>query len=154
MTQSILRWCNVNKQNVLGLRYNQICQKKIFLNLVLPTTFTLFLGTPAEISSAVCYLNSPAAAYITGTTLNVDGGSSLYSPPLVPVEGIFFISYLFFIVLNSLIYSLSTNQSKHATFVSRIPDGFFEYKEFSKREELLSDKISNGKVENTKNEMQ
>ena len=45
------------------------------------------LGTPAEISSAVCYLNSPAAAYITGTTLNVDGGSSLYSPPLVPVEG-------------------------------------------------------------------
>jgi len=44
------------------------------------------LGTPAEISSAVCYLNSPAAAYITGTTLNVDGGSSLYSPPLVPVE--------------------------------------------------------------------
>ena len=49
---------------------------------------SLILGTPAEISSAVCYLNSPAAAYITGTTLNVDGGSSLYSPPLVPVEGI------------------------------------------------------------------
>ena len=47
------------------------------------------LGTPAEIASAVCFLNSPAAAYITGTTLNIDGGSGLYSPPLVPVEGNF-----------------------------------------------------------------
>ena len=47
------------------------------------------LGTTAEIASAVCYLNSPAAAYITGTTLNVDGGSSLYSPPLIQVEGFY-----------------------------------------------------------------
>lgn len=44
------------------------------------------LGTPDEIASAVCYLLSPAAAYITGTTLRVDGGSSLYSPPLVQIE--------------------------------------------------------------------
>ncbi|XP_064644192.1 peroxisomal trans-2-enoyl-CoA reductase-like [Lineus longissimus] len=37
------------------------------------------LGTPAEISSAVCFLLSPGANFITGATLNVDGGGSLYS---------------------------------------------------------------------------
>ena len=45
------------------------------------------LGTPAEISAAVCFLLSPAANYITGTTLTVDGGSVLYSPPMVQIEG-------------------------------------------------------------------
>ncbi|KAG9285905.1 hypothetical protein G9A89_013330 [Geosiphon pyriformis] len=35
------------------------------------------LGIEAEISSAVIYLLSPAASYINGATLNVDGGSSL-----------------------------------------------------------------------------
>eukprot|EP00048_Salpingoeca_helianthica_P020150 m.5081 g.5081 ORF g.5081 m.5081 type:complete len:279 (-) comp4445_c0_seq1:116-952(-) len=35
------------------------------------------LGTTEEVSSAVTYLLSPAAAYITGVTLRVDGGSSL-----------------------------------------------------------------------------
>ena len=44
------------------------------------------LGTPEEIAAAVCYLLSPAAAYVTGTTLTVDGGSSLYSPPLVQID--------------------------------------------------------------------
>ncbi len=45
------------------------------------------LGTPEEIAASVCFLLSPAAAYITGTTLTVDGGSSLYSPPMVQIEG-------------------------------------------------------------------
>ena len=48
------------------------------------------LGTPEEIASAVCYLLSPAAAYVTGTTLTVDGGSSLYSPPMVQIDGMYF----------------------------------------------------------------
>jgi citronellol/citronellal dehydrogenase len=34
-------------------------------------------GTEAEISSAVCFLLSEAAAFVTGATLRVDGGSSL-----------------------------------------------------------------------------
>jgi len=31
-------------------------------------------GKPKEVAAAVAFLASPAAAYITGTTLNVDGG--------------------------------------------------------------------------------
>jgi len=37
------------------------------------------LGTPEEVSSAVCFLLSPGAAFINGATLRVDSGSSLYS---------------------------------------------------------------------------
>ncbi|XP_028328883.1 peroxisomal trans-2-enoyl-CoA reductase [Gouania willdenowi] len=36
------------------------------------------LGVPEEISSAVCFLLSPAASYISGATLRVDAGQSLY----------------------------------------------------------------------------
>jgi peroxisomal trans-2-enoyl-CoA reductase len=40
------------------------------------------LGIPAEVSGAVCFLLSPAASYITGTTIKVDGGQSFYRSPL------------------------------------------------------------------------
>jgi citronellol/citronellal dehydrogenase len=36
------------------------------------------LGTEGEVAAAVIFLLSPAAAYISGTTLKVDGASSLY----------------------------------------------------------------------------
>ncbi|XP_023191362.1 peroxisomal trans-2-enoyl-CoA reductase isoform X13 [Xiphophorus maculatus] len=36
------------------------------------------LGVPEEISSAVCFLLSPGASYISGATLKVDAGQSLY----------------------------------------------------------------------------
>ncbi|XP_061587333.1 peroxisomal trans-2-enoyl-CoA reductase [Cololabis saira] len=36
------------------------------------------LGLPEEISSAVCFLLSPGASYISGATLKVDAGQSLY----------------------------------------------------------------------------
>jgi len=42
-------------------------------------------GTEAEVSAAVCFLLSPAAAYITGATLRVDGGSSLQKEPMLPL---------------------------------------------------------------------
>ena len=39
------------------------------------------LGTPEEVASAVCFLLSPAARYVSGATLRVDGASSLYRRP-------------------------------------------------------------------------
>jgi 3-oxoacyl-[acyl-carrier protein] reductase len=36
------------------------------------------LGKPEEIASLVCFLASEEAAYITGQTLNVDGGMVMY----------------------------------------------------------------------------
>jgi citronellol/citronellal dehydrogenase len=39
------------------------------------------LGTAKEVSSAVLFLLSPAAAYVTGVTLPVDGGLSLVGYP-------------------------------------------------------------------------
>jgi len=36
------------------------------------------MGTESEVAAAVIYLLSPAAAFISGTTLRVDGGGSLY----------------------------------------------------------------------------
>lgn len=44
------------------------------------------LGTEAEVSAAICFLLSPAAAFITGATLRLDGAQSLYSPIYPPVE--------------------------------------------------------------------
>jgi citronellol/citronellal dehydrogenase len=35
------------------------------------------LGLEAEVSAAICFLLSPAARYITGSVLNIDGGSTL-----------------------------------------------------------------------------
>ncbi|KAH9498750.1 hypothetical protein Btru_004776 [Bulinus truncatus] len=39
------------------------------------------LGTTEEVAAAVCFLLSPAAAFITGASLQVDGGQTLYITP-------------------------------------------------------------------------
>ncbi|MEM1348595.1 MAG: SDR family oxidoreductase, partial [Myxococcota bacterium] len=44
------------------------------------------MGTEEEVSAAIVYLLSPAAAYVTGQTLSVDGGSPLY--PTLPLLSI------------------------------------------------------------------
>jgi len=38
------------------------------------------LGLEAEVSSVICFLLSPAAAFVTGITVAIDGGAPLHSP--------------------------------------------------------------------------
>jgi len=45
------------------------------------------LGTESEVSAAVVFLMSPAAAYITGDTIRVDGGERFKRGHLVPIGG-------------------------------------------------------------------
>jgi len=42
------------------------------------------LGNEAEVSSVICFLLSPAASYVTGVTVPINGGSPLGSP-LLPI---------------------------------------------------------------------
>lgn len=44
------------------------------------------LGTEAEVSAVIVFLLSPAASFITGETVRVDGGASIYHPVYPPVK--------------------------------------------------------------------
>ncbi len=44
------------------------------------------LGTEAEIAAGIIFLLSPAASFITGETLKIDGAESLYSPVYPPAD--------------------------------------------------------------------
>jgi NAD(P)-dependent dehydrogenase (short-subunit alcohol dehydrogenase family) len=47
---------------------------------------TYRLGTEAEIASAVVFLASPGASFITGVNMAVDGGESIYTPLMPPID--------------------------------------------------------------------
>lgn len=77
-----------------GVRVNSVAPGVIFsqtaaanyddptiLSAYAPVVPSKRLGTVEEVSAAVVYLLSPAAAYTTGHTLCVDGGSSLVGKP-------------------------------------------------------------------------
>ena len=49
---------------------------------------TYRLGTEAEVAAAVVFLCSPGASFITGVSLPVDGGQSLYNPLFPPVDNV------------------------------------------------------------------
>uniref|UniRef100_A0A667YZM1 Peroxisomal trans-2-enoyl-CoA reductase n=1 Tax=Myripristis murdjan TaxID=586833 RepID=A0A667YZM1_9TELE len=76
-----------------GVRVNAVAPGTIFSKTAMenykefgPTLFKMSvpfspakrLGVPEEISPVVCFLLSPAASYISGATLRVDAGQSLY----------------------------------------------------------------------------
>jgi peroxisomal trans-2-enoyl-CoA reductase len=58
----------------------------MFLERILPTLPARRLGTAEEVSSAVVWLLSEGATYVTGTVLCVDGGSAYTFLPLVEIE--------------------------------------------------------------------
>jgi len=57
-----------------------------FLGKVLPAQAAKRLGSPEEVSSAVTWLLSEGASYVTGSVLSVDGGSAFQFLPLVEIE--------------------------------------------------------------------
>lgn len=59
--------------------YAPMGESNIFLHQI-PRIPAKRLGTVEEVSAAVCFLLSPAAAFISGTTIKVDGAHSLYAP--------------------------------------------------------------------------
>lgn len=60
--------------------------KDMFLEKVLPAQPAKRFGSPEEISSAVCWLLSEGAAYVTGAIVCVDGGSAYHFLPLIEIE--------------------------------------------------------------------
>nr|XP_026694592.1 peroxisomal trans-2-enoyl-CoA reductase-like isoform X1 [Ciona intestinalis] len=77
-----------------GVRINSVAPGTIFSETAVanypPNTFdeakkiqpSCRLGVPEEISGVVCFLLSPAASFITGETVKVDGAQSLYDQPI------------------------------------------------------------------------
>lgn len=57
-----------------------------FLARILPSVPAKRLGSPEEISSAVVWLLSEGASYVTGHVLSVDGGSAYTFLPLVDID--------------------------------------------------------------------
>jgi NAD(P)-dependent dehydrogenase (short-subunit alcohol dehydrogenase family) len=60
-------------------------RQRIF-NDVIKNNQAYRLGTEAEIAASILFLLSPGASYITGITLAVDAGESIYSPLAPPVQ--------------------------------------------------------------------
>lgn len=58
----------------------------MFVEKLLPHQPAKRFGSPEEISSAVVWLLSDGASYVTGTTLSVDGGSAYHFLPLIEIE--------------------------------------------------------------------
>lgn len=57
-----------------------------FVEKILPSMPSKRFGSPEEISSAVCWLLSDGAAYVTGSVVSVDGGSAFHFLPLIDIE--------------------------------------------------------------------
>mmetsp|Transcript_16834 Transcript_16834/g.46494 ORF Transcript_16834/g.46494 Transcript_16834/m.46494 type:complete len:301 (-) Transcript_16834:1753-2655(-) len=57
-----------------------------FLDKIVHTLPARRLGSPEEVSSAVVWLLSDGASYVTGSVINVDGGGSFVALPTIEIE--------------------------------------------------------------------
>ena len=58
----------------------------LFMERILPSLPAKRLGSPQEVSSAVVWLLSKGASYVTGTVIAVDGASAYTFLPLFDIE--------------------------------------------------------------------
>eukprot|EP01082_Thalassiosira_pseudonana_P014125 g11987.t1.1.5e17418b g11987 g11987.t1 contig6:996615-997419(+) len=58
----------------------------IFLERILPSMPAKRFASPEEISSAVVWLLSEGASYVTGSVVSVDGGGAYHFLPLIDIE--------------------------------------------------------------------
>lgn len=68
---------------------NQVLQDKAFRDSVLSRTPMRRVGEPGEVATAMVFFALPAASYVTGQVLSVDGGftvNGFYPPELEPRE--------------------------------------------------------------------
>lgn len=57
-----------------------------FIDKVLPSLPAKRFGSPEEVSSAVVWLCTEGAGYVTGSVVSVDGGSAFHFLPLIDIE--------------------------------------------------------------------
>jgi enoyl-[acyl-carrier-protein] reductase (NADH) len=58
----------------------------MFIDRILPTLPARRFGSAEEVSSAVVWLLSEGASYVTGSVVSVDGASAYTFLPLVEIE--------------------------------------------------------------------
>jgi Enoyl-(Acyl carrier protein) reductase len=58
----------------------------LFVDRILPTLLAKRFGLAEEVSSAVVWLLSEGASYVTGTVLSVDGASAYTFLPLIEID--------------------------------------------------------------------
>lgn len=58
----------------------------VFLERILPAMPAKRFASAEEVSSAVCWLLSEGASYVTGSVVSVDGGSAFHFLPLIDIE--------------------------------------------------------------------
>ncbi|XP_075246282.1 peroxisomal trans-2-enoyl-CoA reductase-like [Convolutriloba macropyga] len=64
-----------------GIIFNEMAESNYQLPVFekFKRSLPLGLGCPEDVSAIICFLCSPAAAFFTGETIRVDGGSSIYT---------------------------------------------------------------------------